>query len=138
MSPLLLVLLAQPVLADEFGTQVSKDRYEIQVYSGRAGIAQKGSLTVVITARQGYSLDNEHDIRVTMASPPKDVQWGQSTLHREDGTLSEDGSQFTFEVPFRAGRMGDFPVKGAVKFKVCRTGECKGGRAKFKTSVYAK
>jgi hypothetical protein len=138
MTPLLLALFVQPVLAEEFGTQVSKERYDVQIYSGRGGIAQRGALTVVITAHQGYSLDNEHDIKVSMGSPPKEVQWGQSTLHREDGSLSEDGSQFTVEVPYRASRMGDFPVKGSVKFKVCRTGECKGGRARFKTSVYAK
>ena len=138
MTALLLALFVSPLNAEEFGTQVDKERYDIQVYSGRSGIAQKGVVKVVITAHQGFSLDNEHDIKVSMSSPPKEVQWGQSTLHREDGTLSEDGKQFTFEVPYRASRMGEFPVKGKVKFKVCRTGECKGGRASFKTSVYAK
>lgn len=110
----------------------------MQVYSGKAGIAERGNVTVVITAMQGYSLDNEHDIVVKMKSPPKDVQWGQSKLTRLDGQLSEDGKTFTFEVPYRAGRMGEFPVKGKVKFKLCRAGQCKGGRAGFKTSVHAR
>ncbi|MCP4808023.1 MAG: hypothetical protein GY913_31920 [Proteobacteria bacterium] len=122
----------------EFGTSVEKDHYMVQVYSGKAGIAERGHVTVVVTAMQGYSLDNEHDIIVKMKSPPSDVQWGQSKLHRLDGMLSDDGKSFTMEVPYRAGRMGEFPVAGKVKFKLCRAGQCKGGRARFKTSVHAR
>lgn len=137
-----LTLVAPSALAAkdtvEFGTSVEKDHFAVQVYSGKAQIAERGNVTVVITAMQGYSLDNDHDVVVKMKSPPSDVQWGQSKLHRVDGLLSEDGKTFTMEVPFRAGRMGDFDVAGSVKFKLCRAGQCKGGRARFKTNVYAR
>lgn len=123
---------------NEFGTTVAKEGYEVQVYSGRAAIGERGHVRIVIYATDGYRLDNEYDIKVSMRSPPKDVQWGQSTMDREDGSLNEDGTVYTVEVPYRAGKMGDYGVSGKVKFKVCRAGQCKGGRARFKTSVYAR
>ena len=110
----------------------------MQVYSGKAAIGERGHVKIVIYATEGYRLDNEYDIKVTMKNPPSDVQWGQSTMHREDGQLNDDGTVYTVEVPYRAGRMGEYPVRGKVKFKVCRAGQCKGGRASFKTAVYAR
>jgi len=137
---MLLALIALSLAGNdtEFGTTVAKEGYEVQVYSGKAAIGERGYVKIVIYATDGYRVDDGSDIKVSMKSPPRDVHWGQSTMHIEDGAFNDDETVYTVEVPYRAGRMGEYPVKGSVKFKVCRAGQCKRGRARFKTAVYAR
>jgi hypothetical protein len=135
------LLFSQPGVAGrdamEVGTEVEKDHYSISVRRGSAGVAEKGEVTIRLYANDGYTLDNPHEIVVTTRPPPKNVQWGQSRFTREDGKLEDGGGTYVMKVPFRASRIGEYPVKGRVRFKVCKAGKCKRVSRSWKTAVVA-
>ena len=85
--------------------------------------------------KQGYELSADQGIKVKMKGAPKNLEWGTNKVSAEDGQFSKDSTEFRVKVPFRAARIGDYPVKGRVKFKMCRDGECKRVSRSFDTAV---
>lgn len=135
-----LLLLASPALGrgeevQLVGSNVDKDTYSISARRGTAGVAERGHLELRIQSKQGYTLDNEYDIGVKMKGPAKYLEWGQKKLDRDDGQLSMDGSEYRVKIPFRAERIGEYPVKGKVSFRLCREDGCKRVRSSFETAV---
>lgn len=134
-----LLLLATPASGKSktmtVGQDVSTDTYTISARRGTAGVAEKGHIEVRVEARQGYELSSEQGIKVKMKGAPKNLEWGQAKLSAADGQFSKDATEFRVRVPFRAERIGDYPVKGRVKFKMCRGDECKRVSRSFDTAV---
>ena len=135
-----LLLLATPAMGrgDEVelvGSNVDHETYTISARRGTSGVAERGHLELRIQTKQGYSLDNEYDIKVKMKGPAKDLEWGQKKLDRDDGQLSSDGTEYRVKIPYRAARLGEYPAKGKVSFRVCREDGCKRVKRSFKTAV---
>jgi hypothetical protein len=117
------------------GSNVEEETYNISARRGTSGVAERGHLELRIQAKQGYSLDNEYDIAVKMKGPAKNLEWGQKKLDRDDGQLSKDGMEYRVKIPFRAERIGEYPAKGKVSFRLCRADGCKRVRRSFETAV---
>lgn len=135
-----LLLLATPALGrgDEVelvGSNVDEETYSVSARRGVAGVAERGHLELRVQSKQGYTLDNEYDIAVKMKGPPKNLEWGQKKLNRQDGQLSTDGNEFRVKIPFRGARIGEYPAKGKVSFRLCREDGCKRVRVGFETAV---
>lgn len=135
-----LLLLATPAMGrgDEVqlvGSNVDEETYSISARRGVAGVAERGHLELRVQSKQGYTLDNEYEITVKMKGPAKHLEWGQKKLNRDDGQLSEDGKEYRVKIPFRGARIGEYPAKGKVSFRLCRDDGCKRVKARFETAV---
>ncbi|MFT5587695.1 MAG: hypothetical protein ACI9VR_005308 [Cognaticolwellia sp.] len=136
-----LLLLATPAMGrggkevELVGSNVDEETYSISARRGTSGVAERGHLELRIQSKQGYTLDNEYDIAVKMKGPAKHLEWGQKKLDRDDGQLFSDGTEFRVKIPFRGARIGEYPAKGKVSFRVCREDGCKRVRRSFETAV---
>ncbi len=135
-----LLLLASPALGrgeevQLVGSNVETETYNISARRGTSGVAERGHLELRIQSKQGYTLDNEYDIAVKMKGPAKGLEWGQKKLDRDDGQLSADGNEYRIKIPYRAERLGEYPAKGKVSFRLCREDGCKRVKRSFETAV---
>ncbi len=136
-----LLMLATPAMGrgdkevELVGSNVDTETYSISARRGTSGVAERGQLELRIQTKQGYTLDNDHAISVKMRAPAKHLEWGQKKLDRDDGQVSADGTEYQLQIPFRAARIGDYPAKGKISFRMCREDGCKRVRRSFETAV---
>jgi len=122
----------------EFGTSHETDEYRLEVRGGSASIGERGVIVVTVSGKGGYTIDESYKHRIKGKRPPKNAQWGQLRLDASDGWISDDGVSFTFELPYRATRIGEYPLAAKLKSRVCLGEECKRVSKTVKTKVYVR
>ena len=122
----------------DFGTSHETDEYRVEVRGGSAKLGERGVIVVTVSGKGGYEIDESYKHSIKGKSPPSDVQWGQKKLGAVDGWISEDGESFTFELPYRASRIGEYPLAAKIKSRVCNGAECKRVSKTVKTQVYVR
>ena len=135
---LMLLSVMLSAKSTELGTSHETDEYRVEVRGGSAKLGERGVIVVIVTGKAGYEIDETYEHSIKGKSPPADVQWGQKKLGAVDGWISDDGESFTFELPYRASRIGEYPLAARVKSRVCKGEECKRVRQTVKTKVYVR
>lgn len=140
-----LLLLTSPLLSSaqagkstDFGTEYERDEYSVGASAMGGTVGEKSHVVVTVTARNGYRIDRDfaHSARAISASG--DAQWGRQDFDADDAKLSDDGRVLTFQLPWRATRIGEYKVKAKVTTRVCDGEDCKRVNRSIKTRVYAR
>lgn len=135
---LMLTLMSFSSKSIEFGTSHETPEYRVEVRGGSAALGERGVIVVSVTGKDGFEIDESFKHSIKGKGPPSDVQWGQKKLTAENGWISESGETLTFELPYRASRIGEYPLSAKIKSRVCRGEDCKRVGKTVKTKVYVR
>jgi hypothetical protein len=109
---------AQPTAA-----KAEADTYLVEITAGgpyRAG--STGSVTVSLTAKTGFHINNQYPYRFQASPPAEGISYPKPVLERTDGKFEEKTA--VFNLPFVASRAGQFLVGGVLKLSVCSPASC--------------
>jgi hypothetical protein len=135
---MLLTLMSFSTKSTEFGTSHETPDFRVEVRGGSAKLGERSVIVVSVTGKDGFEIDEGYKHAIKGKGTPGDVQWGQKKLEAVDGWLSEDGTTLTFEMPYRATRIGEYALSAKVKSRVCRGVDCKRVSKTVKTKVYVR
>mgnify|MGYP006928160020 CR=1 FL=1 len=135
---LLLLTLMSFSKSTEFGTSHETPDFRVEVRGGSAKLGERGVIVVSVTGKDGFEIDEGYKHSIKGKGTPSEVQWGQKKLEAIDGWLSADGETLTFELPYRASRIGEYVLSAKVKSRVCKGVDCKRVSKTVKTQVYVR
>jgi hypothetical protein len=109
---------AQPAAA-----QVESDNYLVAISaSGSYTAGAAGSVTVSLTAKAGFHINDQYPYRFKTAPPAEGISYPKPILERADGQFEEKTAHFN--VPFVASHAGKFAIGGVLNLSVCSPTSC--------------
>jgi hypothetical protein len=85
-------------------------------------VGQQGSVTVSLTAKAGFHINDQYPYRFKTEPPTEGVSYPKPVLERADAQLEEKTA--VFELPLVARRSGQFMVGGVLNLSVCSATSC--------------
>lgn len=102
---------------------VEADPYLVVIRStGPYQVGATGSVTVSLTAKAGFHINDQYPYRFTTSPPVAGVSYPKPVLERADGKFEEKSA--VFDVPFIAARAGEYTVGGVLNLSVCNASSC--------------
>jgi hypothetical protein len=103
--------------------QVETDSYRVEMStSGSYKAGATGSVTVTLTAKGVFHINEQYPYRFKTTSPSEGVTYPKPVLERADGQFQERTA--VFQVPFVATRAGNVEVGGIFNLSVCSPNAC--------------
>jgi hypothetical protein len=120
--------------AEPAAVRAEAEAYLVELTTGgpyKAGVP--GSVTVSLTAKAGFHINEQYPYRFKTSPPAEGVSYPKPVLERADGQFAEKTARFT--VPFVANHSGTFAVGGVLNLSVCSPTSCIVQKAPLDVSV---
>jgi hypothetical protein len=123
MTRLLLAPMIALLLAGASAARADEVVYEIQKIEPKIAVGAKGVATLTIAAKNGWHVNEEAPITVTLTAPAG-VSVLKPKLTRHDLTSSSPESA-RFDIALEASDAGKKVITGDAKFVMCQASACK-------------
>ena len=92
--------------------------YEIDVANGRAAVGESGTITVTVTAGEGFKANKEYPNKV------KDLASSGATRRSTSVKGTVSGNKISYSISATPNSAGTHEVSGEVRFSVCNESSC--------------
>jgi hypothetical protein len=127
---------ARPDAAAPLAT-VRGEQYTIDVTTPPVSVGADAEFQVKVAATGGFKFNQAFPTKLKLGDAPDGLVFPKPKLKKGDGVASADGKSFTFAVPVKATRAGQFPFEAVLKFSVCNDDKCVVQRKKLKSRITA-